>query len=107
MAEAGPLQHVADGIADTLNEGRETDGTKADGTETDKAEADGDATNGTETARQPTDSLPAKQQETTAGSPGAAVYRPNTKGERLHSLSLFSCPANSPKPAEPLPDIEA
>ena len=50
MAEAGPLQHVADGIADTLNEGRETDGTKADG----------DATNGTETARQPTDSLPAK-----------------------------------------------
>lgn len=40
MAEAGPLQHVADGIADTLNEGRETDGTKA--------------------ARQPTDSLPAK-----------------------------------------------
>ena len=87
MAEAGPLQHVADGIADTLNEGRETDGTK--------------------TARQPTDSLPAKQQETTAGSPGAAVYRPNTKGERLHSLSLFSCPANSPKPAEPLPDIEA
>lgn len=60
MAEAGPLQHVADGIADALNEGRETDGTKADGTETDKAEADGDATNGTETARQPTDSLPAK-----------------------------------------------
>ena len=59
-AEAGPLQHVADGIADTLNEGRETDGTKADGTDTDKAEADGDATNGTETARQPTDSLPAK-----------------------------------------------
>ena len=45
MAEAGPLQHVADGIADTLNEGRETDGTKADETET---------------ARQPTDSLPAK-----------------------------------------------
>ena len=40
MAEAGPLQHVADGIADTLNEGRETDGTKA--------------------ARQPTDSLLAK-----------------------------------------------
>ena len=32
MAEAGPLQHVADGIADTLNEGRETDGTKADET---------------------------------------------------------------------------
>ena len=30
-----------------------------------------------------------------------------TKGERLHSLSLFSCPANSPKTAEPLPDIEA
>lgn len=81
------MQHVADGIADTLNEGRETDGTKA--------------------ARQPTDSLPAKQQETAAGSPGAAVYRPNTKGERLHSLSLFSCPANSPKTAEPLPDIEA
>lgn len=86
------MQHVADGIADTLNEGRETDGTKADRTET---------------ARQPTDSLPAKQQETAAGSPGAAVYRPNTKGERLHSLSLFSCPANSPKTAEPLPDIEA
>ena len=81
------MQHVADGIADTLNEGRETDGTKA--------------------ARQPTDSLPAKQQETAAGSPGAAVYRPNTKGERLHSLSLFSCPAKSPKTAEPLPDIEA
>ena len=31
MAEAGPLQHVADGIADTLNEGRETDGTKPTG----------------------------------------------------------------------------
>lgn len=91
------MQHVADGIADTLNEGRETDGTKADETETD----------GTKAARQPTDSLPAKQQETAAGSPGAAVYRPNTKGERLHSLSLFSCPANSPKTAEPLPDIEA
>ena len=30
-AEAGPLQHVADGIADTLNEGRETDGTKPTG----------------------------------------------------------------------------
>ena len=41
MAEAGPLQHVADGIADTLNEGRETDGTKADETETDGTVTDG------------------------------------------------------------------
>ena len=40
-AEAGPLQHVADGIADTLNEGRETDGTKADETETDGTVTDG------------------------------------------------------------------
>ena len=70
-------------------------------------EQTGRETDGTKAARQPTDSLPAKQQETAAGSPGAAVYRPNTKGERLHSLSLFSCPANSPKTAEPLPDIEA
>ena len=77
------------------------------GCETDGAEADRTEADRTETARQPTDSLPAKQQETAAGSPGAAVYRPNTKGERLHSLSLFSCPANSPKTAEPLPDIEA
>ena len=35
MAEAGPLQHVADGIADTLNEGREADGTEVDRTVTD------------------------------------------------------------------------
>lgn len=41
MAEAGPLQHVADGIADALNEGRETDGTKADETETDGTVTDG------------------------------------------------------------------
>ena len=32
---------------------------------------------------------------------------PNTKGEGLRSLSPFSCPSNSPKTAEPLPDIEA
>lgn len=31
MAEAGPLQHVADGIADALNEGCEADGDATDG----------------------------------------------------------------------------
>ena len=44
---------------------------------------------------------------TAAGNSGTTVYNPNTKGERLRSLSPFSCPSNSPKTADPLPDIEA
>lgn len=87
------MQHVADGIADTLNEGRKADGVRS-GRDRNGAAAHGFASGKIAVNR-------------CAGSPGAAVYRPNTKGERLHSLSLFSCPANSPKTAEPLPDIEA
>lgn len=106
MAEAGPLQHVADGIADTLNEERETDGTKADGTETDKAEADGDATNGTETARQPTDSLPANSRKPPPEAPAQRFTDRIRKAKGCTAFRFFM-PANSPKTAEPLPDIEA
>ncbi len=39
--------------------------------------------------------------------PGPADYRANTKGDRRRRMSLLAVLANSPKTAEPLPDIEA